>query len=294
MNYVALQGGLGNQMFVYAFKIALSQTNRTILFHPYRKRSPQYGYAGYQLEQIFRIPKERFSSRLHLNLLYIYWFFVRLFPRRHREKLYRVWGIKELHVPENFVYYGGILDKEYDKTLFRGTWQSEKYFSSVSEEVRSIYSFNEVLLNQTTKLFAEKILTFDNPVSIHIRRNDYLSPKYNSGFGGICTKEYYNKAIAYIKEYVKAPVFIVFSDDIDWCKNNFDQNHAIFVDWNIGTDSWQDMFLMSKCKHNIIANSSFSWWGAWLNTNLDKIVIAPKVWWNGIKDDVVPDSWIRM
>ena len=133
-----------------------------------------------------------------------------------------------------------------------------------------------------------------SPISIHVRRDDYLSSKYVSGFGGICTIEYYNKAVERIKEEVIDPVFYIFSDDINWCRENLKLEQGVFIDWNTGKESWQDMFLMSQCKHNIIANSSFSWWGAWLNSNSEKIVIAPRIWWNGLKDDVVPDSWIRI
>ena len=294
MNYVALTGGLGNQMFIYAFKISLSKVNKAVLFHPYRKNSSQYGHAGYQLEQIFNIEKEGLLTRFVLLLLSIYYQLIRLFPAKKRVSLLGLVGIHEFRVPENFVYYNGIVDSYHDKTLFRGTWQSEKYFSTVSDEVRNVFSFKESLLNKKTKELLQEIERLNNPVSIHIRRNDYLSPNYISGFGGICTLDYYRMAIDTIIQNVDNPVFFVFSDDIGWCKENLNTEQVVFIDWNVGVESWQDMFLMSKCKHNIIANSSFSWWGAWLNSNPDKIVIAPRIWWNGLKDDVVPEGWIRI
>ena len=292
MNYVALTGGLGNQMFIYAFKVSLSQNNTVALFRPYRKHSPQYGNAGYQIEQIFNIVKERDKARL--LLFSIYYHIIRLAPRRVRPRLLQLAGYKELRVQDNFVYYDGIINNHFDKTLFRGTWQSEKYFINVSDTIRRTFTFNQRLINEKTRALWEKIQQMPNPVSIHVRRNDYLSSQYIAGFGGICTTDYYQNAVEYIESQLDDPSFIVFSDDIEWCRNNMDLFNAIYVDWNAQNESWQDMFLMSKCKHNIIANSSFSWWGAYLNPFDGKIVIAPKVWWNGIEDDVVPNNWIRL
>ena len=151
----------------------------------------------------------------------------------------------------------------------------------------------EELLNEATRELRNTIENC-NAASLHVRRDDYLSTTYAYGFGGICTTAYYQNAIAYMKEKTIDPAFFVFSDDINWCRENLDVEGATFVDCNHGDESWQDMFLMSKCKHNIIANSSFSWWGAWLNNNTNKIVVAPDRWWNGLKDDVVPETWIRI
>jgi hypothetical protein len=102
-------------------------------------------------------------------------------------------------------------------------------------------------------------------------------------FGGICTSEYYQKAIKLISESINNPVFFIFSDDINRVKEKLPLNNAIYTDWNLGNDSWQDMFLMSRCYHNIIANSSFSWWAAWLNINRNKIVIAPERWFQDME-----------
>lgn len=293
MNYVALSGGLGNQMFIYAFKVSMSVQNKTLLFHPYARNSPQYGHAGYQLDSIFHIEKESLYFRVVLLLLSMYWHSIRVLGRKNKTMLLELIGIKEYCVPENFVYYSGITDRKYNKTLFRGTWQSEKYFMNVAKDIKKAFVFREDIISKRTR----DVLNFikkQNSVSIHVRRNDYLSPNYAYGFGNICTEEYYLNAIELIQEQVDSPCFYVFSDDIGWCRDHIRIEGVHFVDWNNGKDSWQDMFLMSSCKHNIIANSSFSWWGAYLNAFDGKIVIAPKVWWNGIEDDVVPDNWIRL
>ena len=114
-------------------------------------------------------------------------------------------------------------------------------------------------------------------------------------YGGICTEMYYAKAITYICNKIDQPSFFVFSNEIDWVKNNVDIPNPTYIDFNNGADSWQDMFLMSQCKHNIIANSSFSWWGAWLNSGQEKLVIAPKKWFNNHEiNDIVCESWIKI
>lgn len=177
--------------------------------------------------------------------------------------------------------------------LFMGTWQSQHYFQGAEREVREAFTFKVQLLNEKTRRLMGQLEQCES-VSLHVRRDDYLSPTYAKGFGGICTQAYYQTAIEYMRKRIGQPRLFVFSDDLDWCRSNLSIADAVFVDWNRNEDSWQDMFLMSKCKHNIIANSSFSWWGAWLNTNPDKIVVAPKRWWNGIKDDVVPEHWVRL
>lgn len=147
-------------------------------------------------------------------------------------------------------------------------------------------------LNERTRQIAKNI-NQENTVSVHVRRGDYQSPAFIDTLGKCCDIGYYIRAIDYMKKQVDSPRFVVFSDDMEWAKSNLPLNNAIYVVHNTGADSWQDMYLMSLCKHNIIANSSFSWWGAWLNENEKKIVIAPEYWWGDWKcKDVVPDSWM--
>jgi len=293
MKLVAITGGLGNQMFGYAFMVGLSKNHNSHLFHPYKDNSKKYGHAGYQLEEIFKLRPEDYKKPVGVMALCVYWHIMRIFPKKVRQVMLRLVGIKITKVAQNFVFYPEILQPVKKSELFMGTWQSEKYFQGAEQEVREALTFKENLLNDKTRQLKEKLAQCES-VSLHVRRDDYLSSHYAKGFGGICTLPYYKAAVDYIKEHVAIPIFFVFSDDIDWCRVNLDIPNAVFVDWNKGKESWQDLFLMSKCHHNIIANSSFSWWGAWLNSNPNKIVVAPKTWWNGIKDDVVPDNWIRL
>ena len=296
MKYVAITGGLGNQMFIYAFCEELRARGlKTALFVLHRANSKKYGHQGYELEKIFNIyPYDGFISAIAVSFLSLYSQILRFFPVKRRADLYKIIGIHIVQVPENFIYYPEVFSFKSKHELFRGTWQSERFFEHAKEKVRNAFVFNTVLISSKTGEIARQMSALTS-VSIHIRRGDYLSLKYKDGFGNICTMEYYNRAIEFLKEKLVNPHFYVFTDDIMWVKTNFGLEDATYIEHNTGSDSWQDMYLMSQCKYNIIANSSFSWWGAWLNSNPEKIVIAPKKWWNSFeKDDVVPDNWIRI
>lgn len=177
--------------------------------------------------------------------------------------------------------------------VFVGYWQTEKYFKHIRNELLADFSFKggDIKFEQ----LREKIK--DNPqyVSVHIRRGDYLqNPEI---YGNLAETNYYKKAMKYINSKVNDPVYVYFSDDIQWVKERFDNDTGIFIEASMFEDycMWYDMCLMSCCSHNIIANSSFSWWGAWLNQNADKIVISPEVWFeNKAMQDIWCDGWIRM
>ena len=133
----------------------------------------------------------------------------------------------------------------------------------------------------------------ENSVCVHVRRGDYAAARSYHSFFGLLPKEYYEKAIAKIKNEADGPTFYFFSDDPAWCRATFTGLKAEFIDHNAGEQAHKDMVLMSSCRHNIIANSSFSWWGAWLNNNPEKIVAAPASWFksNRVNSDLLPQSW---
>lgn len=174
-----------------------------------------------------------------------------------------------------------------------GYFQSEKYFTTIEEQIRKDFTFksppgleNEYLL--------EKIQSTPS-VSLHVRRGDYvLDPRINLHHG-VCDLTYYQRAIQEIEKRIKHPHFYVFSDDIPWVQANLKIGHHVdYVSHNQGAQSYEDLRLMSRCRHHIIANSSFSWWGAWLNSKTDKIVIAPGSWTNIKLDfsDLIPSGWV--
>lgn len=180
-------------------------------------------------------------------------------------------NFKELKYNSNYDYY------------LSGFWQSEKYFIESSDIIRKELSPN--ISNEKIKL----PLLNSNSVSMHIRRTDYIK---SNGYHPVLPVEYYKKAIDIIGKY---DYIFVFSDDIEWCKSNLKFNNIIYVE---GFDDVEDLWIMSMCKNNIIANSSFSWWGAWLNLNINKKVIAPKNWFGQHvrvnQSDLIPDSWIKI
>lgn len=157
--------------------------------------------------------------------------------------------------------------------IYDGYWHDLRFFD---EKTIDLFEFNDDigLVN------IEHINKFSkyNSISVHIRRGDYMNNA--SVYGNICTKEYYEKAINYFQDNFENNFFVFFSDDMEWVKENFNLTNALYVDNNKKDKSYIDMYLMSKCNHNIIANSTFSWWGAYLNKNKNKTVIMPSKWYN--------------
>lgn len=181
-----------------------------------------------------------------------------------------------------------------------GYFQSEKYFIDYSQRIRQSFTFK----NKPDELNSEMLnrIKETESISLHIRRGDYVSNLTANSEHGLCSIDYYKKAVEYIKSKTESRgnrCFFLFSDDPIWVKENmmFLGDEMVVVDFNTGEKSYEDMRLMSMCKHNIIANSSFSWWAAWLNNNPDKIVIAPDKWF--VVDyydtcDLYPDNFIKI
>lgn len=182
-----------------------------------------------------------------------------------------------------------------DPVYLDGLWQTEKYFKEIEAIIRKEFTLKNPL-SEHSKTFEHKIRETE-AVSLHARRKDYVSDKIVSEWLGACSVEYYNEAIKEIGERVKNPSFFVFSDDPTWVRKNIVPPFpTVYVTGNEERPE-EDMYLMSRCKYHIISNSSFAWWGAWLNPNLDKIVIAPRRWFKNKKNDtsdVVPKTWVKI
>ena len=179
-----------------------------------------------------------------------------------------------------------------------GYWQSERYFSDFQPQIRNDFSFkttpdsiNQAYLDHINSVVA---------VSVHIRRGDYVNNPSINAIHGVCDLDYYRRAVEFLRSRIQSEDlhFFVFSDDPEWVRENVNFGSATtFVSHNDASKNYEDMRLMSSCKHHIIANSSFSWWGAWLNANPDKVVVAPKQWFKSStlsSTDIVPDSWSRL
>ncbi len=193
---------------------------------------------------------------------------------------------------QQFHFHKNLFGNANEDKYYRGYWQSYKYFDSISALIKSSFRFPPFYEKNNLKMNLYIRNNKDRTVSIHVRLGDYSQ---HSSLGGICNLEYYNRAILMIEKKIKNPIYIIFSDDIEWCRINFNLSNAKFVDWNKKQSSFRDMQLMSLCDHNIIANSSFSWWGAYLNPNKNKIVIAPKVWIRGnVAKDIILEDWYKI
>lgn len=283
MHIVKFQGGLGNQMFQYAlyhkFQSLGYDTYADLYYYRQTKHEPrplQLSIFGINLREADRADVIRMSGNED-RWLDIVWL-------KHIGK-------------KNYYREKGISYKEeiwkMKKGYFYGFWQSEKYFAGIEDDLRKEFTFLdnlqfEVVNGQTHS----KIKEDQKAVSVHIRRGDYLE---NPMYGGICTEAYYRNAITYIKQRIEGAKFYLFSNDMAYVRERFQGEEFVYVGNNSEDKGYIDLYLMSLCKHHIIANSSFSWWGAWLNPSFSKIVVAPSRWLNNISaKDIVPDKWVKL
>ena len=296
MLIVSVFDGLGNQMFHYAFYKVLKTKKKDVkldivsTWNKYR-----LDHNGYELNRVFKINTD--IATVEERNRFLKDFFIGR-PLKKRDIIYRIKFkiLKEKNLvymwektKETISYNENYLKK--DNIYFFSHYQTEKYFKSIENELRKDYKF-PLLEDDRNKQILDKIKN-TNSVSLHIRRGDYIT---STSFRGICSLNYYENAIKTIHKNIKNPYFFVFSNDINWCRQNFDIENIFFIDNNKGKDSYKDMQLMSSCKHNIIANSTFSWWGAWLNNNKNKIVVAPNKWFNNVEGtcDIIPENWYKV
>jgi Glycosyl transferase family 11 len=181
-------------------------------------------------------------------------------------------------------------------SYLNGYWQTEKYFPAVSDRLRQEFQFR--YLQDSKSRMLSDLIGQTSSVGLHIRRGDYLSNSANLEFHGLCGLDYFEQAIRQIGDRVNQPYFFIFSDEPEWARENLKLSYpTTIVDHNCGDHDYQDLRLMSQCQHQVIANSSFSWWAAWLNENPDKVVIAPSRWFNNAAidtKDLIPSSWTRI
>jgi hypothetical protein len=278
LSIIEIMQGLGNQMFQYAFFLALKSTgaNGSRFFidtSSYKYSNP---HNGYELDTVFGIPPEYTITEEML------------------QKIHRIPSSHINYMMETDRVHNVVNSDNPLVTIYSGCWQTEAYFLHIASEIRNSFRFNETNLNKTSKVLLHKIKQ-GNSVSLHIRRGDYVNSYRFRYLYDVCSLDYYYEAISIIRETVEEPVFYIFSNDPGWVKENLKLTECVFVDCNHGRDSWQDMCLMSACKHHIIANSSFSWWGAWFGNNKEKTVIAPEPWLNSDDiTDIWPEDWIKI
>ncbi len=295
MNIVVAEiiGGLGNQMFQYANSKALSLANGRQLQLDLSRFEKYKLHNGYELKKVFAISTP-VASKSVLRTVFGIWQLVDVISPRLRNRLARIC------VSSKFLYekeFGFEKIKLTDSVHYlSGYWQSEKYFKNYADAIRNEFAFQLPDNEQLTNIREAISRAGKNAVSVHVRRGDYLARKNASLFTSL-TDQYYIDAINFIKTKRKAPKFFIFSDDQEWCRKIFLGDDFVFVDGFRGKQSYLDMYLMSICNSNIIANSSFSWWGAYLNAAVDKIVVAPRLWFANQKirtSDLCPVEWVLL
>lgn len=295
MVIVKLQGGLGNQMFQFAICSIISLENKSKLKvdnYFFENKDKKVGFTPRQFELSV------FDNNYNVATLKE----VECFTNLSKFNLIRQkygFNYPKMFVEPSLGYHDTLLQLK-SPVYLEGYFQSFRYFEGYEDFVKELFSFSLKNLDEKNKKIFNKINNTET-VAVHIRRGDYVNDNLTQQFHGNCSKAYYLNAIHILEQKNKELTYLFFSDDIMWVKENFSDLlvNKVFVDENKGADSWKDMFLMSACSHNIIANSSFSWWGAWLNSFSEKIVIAPKVWFLNLEadkmsNDLIPESWIRI
>jgi hypothetical protein len=285
MIIVQLSGGLGNQLFQYAAGKSLALHHNTILkldvsaFNNQNARKFELALFNIPLSIALQEEITAFTSANVATKI-----FDRLKPAQKR-KVY-----KEPHFHFNPAFFQAPED-----AYLKGYWQSEKYFTNCADVLRNEFTVREEHIKNVTGLAQQ--LQSENSISIHIRRGDYLDPT-SLEYHGIMEKDYYNKAIRALSEKFADAKFSLFTDDKAWVKENLQFDRPFEIISGVATQSAiEDFYLMSQCRHNIIANSSFSWWAAWLNNFRAKNVIAPAKWFNKAPHDtrdLIPANWHRL
>lgn len=285
MIHVILHGNLGNNLFQYAAGKHLAVRNKTglrLITYRYVNKYDIFGQKAVTALRMFTMEPVTYAAMIH-----------EAFARR-------------LDLPWSFCKGTVFNEMDWrfnpevltltDGAYLNGYFQSEKYFKNIEHIIRNDLRFKKDSLGKEGEIYKQQIAK-RNSVGLHVRRGDYLtSPLHN-----VCTMKYYTRAITYMQDHVASPHFFIFSDDITWCRENISIPSCSFVTIpSAQNNPIRDLRLMSLCKHNIISNSTFSWWAAWLNNNNGKLVVTPNRWFtdehmnNQAVQDTIPAEWIRI
>jgi len=280
MIIIRLKGGLGNQMFQYAFGRLLAVKNNAEV---------KFEFSGDKKDTRREYKLDKFNTSVQFagpdeakNLQYPFGIVSRVIEKVKTIVLKRY----------NIGYEPGLLGRK--NGYLEGYWQSYKYLESIKDVLAKELALKEPV-DQKHKTILEKMRD-TNSVCVQVRRGDYVTDPKTSLEHRTFGLEYYDKAFEFLKKKVANPILFVFSDDIEWCKNNLKPDLPVFFS-DPAMPDYEDFALAVKCKHDIIANSSFGFWAAWLNDNPGKIVIAPKKWNNKHQkehDNLLPPEWIKI
>jgi hypothetical protein len=289
---IKLQGGLGNQMFQYALGRKLA-----LLLHTDLKLDKtlydNYPHHAYSLNPFFVIQNFVTPDEVASTLKY-------------RRKPGKIWYLynkiiansKKYFTEKRFEFDPDVLALP-DGAYIDGYWQTEKYFKDIEDTIRKDFTLRVPLTPESNQVLES--IKSSNAISLHIRRGLYVTHPVFSAHHGSCSDEYFGTAIDYIAKRVSNPHFFIFSDDHEWTREHIKPPYpTTYIEHTSVQTDYEDIILMSNCKHHILANSTFSWWGAWLNPSHEKIVIGPADWFRGVRakkyntKDILPPSWIRL
>ncbi len=294
---VKLLGGLGNQMFQYAFGRSLAlRTGKAIKFdtHDLLDRSPtlKYTFREYELDVFIARPVLATPADTRLFGPPVGGLVNRIAHKVTR----RLLSPQRFNEKQSFGYDEAVFQCG-NNTYFDGYWQNEAYFKPYEKQIRQELTLKKPLSGLNLEL-ATQIAQAPHAVSLHVRRGDYVSNAQANAFHGVCSPAYYEQAVAMLQSRLGQISLFIFSDEPEWVQANMQfKATTVYISHNTGKDSAEDLRLMSLCKHNIIANSSFSWWGAWLNANTAKIVVAPRSWYQNMHSytiGLLPSEWISL
>lgn len=282
-----LQGGLGNQLFQYAAGRALALQHGVPLL---------LDLQSYKFDTLRNYELEPFKIEpILINKKIIWPKFLVGMKNKLQQKLPCL--LPKGYYREPHFYYDINFERLPNQTYLSGYWQSERYFKLIRPQL-----LQELQLANPAKgqnLYFLNQIKKTQSVSLHIRRGDYVANEQANQAHGTCSLDYYYQAITFVSQQVDKPHFYIFSDDHGWARANLKIEHSVtYVEVNDAAHGAEDLRLMSHCQHHIIANSSFSWWGAWLNPYEEKIIVAPKQWFKdpvlqAQAQDLVPPHWIK-
>lgn len=293
MIIIKIKGGLGNQMFQYAVGKKLSLETGEVLFLDANKLPSHNKEIPRDFDLIkFNIDSKLISSNDVEKFRNPFGIISRAIRKIRTKILFQY----NLDFHPNYLTKVKNIIKSGKNVYIEGYFQSERNFAEIREILLSEFSLKEEFKSPTFEELRSEISKL-NSVSVHIRRGDYVNNPKVLKYHGICSVEYYKNAMSKICESIENPVFYFFSDDPNWISENFDLNENTKIISGKSLTAPEELILMSSCKHNIIANSTFSWWGAWLNQNYDKIVISPTPWVNfkfNPHKNITPETWINL
>lgn len=289
MIIVRLLGGQGNQMFQYAMGRAIAYQRKDLLkldiseFAQNKLR--KYALSHFKIQEHIATPFEMNEileqSRSHIPRS-LQTFVNRIIPY-YKRPLYR---------EQNF-HYDPYVWNAPPNVIFSGYWQTERYFKQIENIIRQDFQLKDIPDELNHEM--ANLMQVSDSISLHVRRGDYVTNPVTHEFHGLCSPKHYQKAIQIVQDKIDNPVFFVFSDDMEWVKQNMNiPCKCYYITNNTAKKDYLDMWLMSQCKHHIIANSSFSWWGAWLGGLDDSLTIAPKKWFQDPHietRDLLPEPW---